>query len=103
MFGALHAGGAVFSGCLRLKTFVPCKQRLWRKSLTREEYHFLRRRYEQLDPASPHHDEKCMSQFEDAVLRVFVQHRGHELFWEEETEARVARQKTFSALAQYGK
>jgi hypothetical protein len=71
--------------------------------MTREEYLFLRRRYEQLEPASPPRDEKGMSQFEDAVLRVFVQHRGHELFWEEETEARVARQQIFSALAQHGK
>lgn len=71
--------------------------------MTREEYHFLRCRYEQLEPAPPPRDEKSMSQLEDAVLRVFVQHRGHELFWEEETEARVARQQTFSALARHGK
>jgi hypothetical protein len=71
--------------------------------MTREEYHFLRYRYEQLEPASPPRDEKSMRQFEDMVLRVFVQHRGHEILWEEETEARVARQQTFAALAQYGK
>jgi hypothetical protein len=71
--------------------------------MTREEYRFLRHRYEQLEPASPPHDEKSMSQFEDAVLRVFVQHRGHEVFWDEATEARVARQRTFYALAQHGK
>ena len=78
-------------------------QRLWRRSLTREEYHFLRRRYEQLEPAAPPRDEKSISELEDAVLRAFVQHRGHQLFWEEETEVRVARQRTFFALARHGK
>ena len=71
--------------------------------MTREEYQFLRRRYEQLEPASDLRGEMGMSQLEDAVLRVFVQNHGHRLFWEEATDARVARQLIFSALARHGK
>ena len=44
-----------------------------------------------------------MVQHQEMVLRVLTQNGGQDLFWEEETAARVARQQTFAALAQHGK
>ena len=44
-----------------------------------------------------------MVQHQDMVLRVLTQNGGQDLFWEEETAGRVARQQTFAALAQHGK
>jgi hypothetical protein len=78
-------------------------QQLWKASVTREEYKFLRLRYEQLDTAPPNADESGINQVEEAVVRIFAQEKGHELFWEEQTETRVARQQVFYNLAQHGK
>lgn len=71
--------------------------------MTREEYSLLRKRYQQFDPALTPQTMDEMVQLQDMVLRVLAQHGGHDLFWEEETAGRVARQQTFAALAQHGK
>jgi hypothetical protein len=71
--------------------------------MTKEEYRFLRERYQQLECDSAPPDTDMMVQLQDAVLRAFLQSEGYHLFWEEETQARIRRQQTFVALAQHGK
>ena len=71
--------------------------------MTREEYALLKDRYQQFEPALTPQTMDEIVQLQDMVLRVMAQNGGRELFWEEETSGRVARQETFAALAQHGK
>jgi len=63
----------------------------------------MMKRYQQVEPVPASQTMEEIVQLQEMALRVLAQNGGQDLLWEEETAGRVARQKTFAALAQHGK
>lgn len=70
--------------------------------MTREEYKICTEKF-RIQDVPYETDLKAMVQLQAATLRAFVQEPGYEELWEEETQARVARQQVLSKLPSHAR
>ncbi len=61
--------------------------------MTKEEYELFRMRYEQLNADDSPEPIERMIALQEAAFRTFVQYKGHEIIWEDNTVERVDRPK----------
>ncbi|HEX9613945.1 MAG TPA: hypothetical protein VGA55_00480, partial [Bacteroidota bacterium] len=70
-------------------------------AMTSEEYRIYKQKYAAIKDLQADVSLESMIQLQDATLRAFVSQPGYERFWEEETQARIARQRTFARLPRH--
>ena len=71
--------------------------------MTRQEYTIYCQKYKLLENEPFPTDLETMIQLQDAALRAFVQGPGYERLWDEETTARIERQKALSRFPRHGR
>jgi len=69
--------------------------------MTHKEYSLYKQKYNSISDLHADVSLESMIQLQDATLRAFVSQPGYERFWEEETQARIARQRTFAKLPRH--
>lgn len=66
--------------------------------MTNEEYRIYKHKYNSIDGLHANVSLESMIQLQDAALRAFASQPGYERLWEEETQARIARQGILARL-----
>jgi hypothetical protein len=69
--------------------------------MTREEYKIYLRKYRSIEDLRAEPSLQSMILLQDAALRAFMGESGYERIWEEETRARISRQKTLAKLPRH--
>lgn len=69
--------------------------------MTNEEYKVYERKYRSIQDLRPDVSLESLIELQDAALRAFLGQPGYERIWEDETQTRIARQKTLSKLPRH--